>query len=86
MNTYAQKINSLYEVADSNFVTLQERLEKALAKAPFFRNQLEIQMEFFWLPIHLTFFEQTFFSALYPIYITCCRKNSQLFFIAFKLF
>ena len=26
---YAQKINSLYEVNTSNFVTLQERLEKA---------------------------------------------------------
>ena len=47
MNTYAQKINSLYEVADSNFVTLQERLEKALAKAPFFRNQLEAVVDEF---------------------------------------
>ncbi len=41
MNTHAQKINALYKVAESNFVTLQERLEKALAKAPFFKSQLE---------------------------------------------
>lgn len=47
MNTYAQKANSLYEVAESNFVTLQERLEKALAKAPFFRSQIEAVVEEF---------------------------------------
>ena len=33
MNTHAIKVNNLYEVAESNFVTLQQRLEKALAKA-----------------------------------------------------
>ena len=47
MNTHAQKINSLYEVATSNFVTLQERLEKALAKAPFFKSQLEAVVDRF---------------------------------------
>lgn len=47
MNTYAQKVNSLYDVAESNFVSLQERLEKALAKAPFFRSQLEAVVEEF---------------------------------------
>lgn len=47
MITYAQKINSLYEVAESNFVTLSERLEKALAKAPFFRSQLEAVVDEF---------------------------------------
>lgn len=47
MNTHAQKINSLYDVAESNFVTLQERLEKALAKAPFFKSQLEATVDEF---------------------------------------
>ena len=47
MNTHAQKINSLYDVAESNFVTLQERLEKALAKAPFFKSQLEAVVDEF---------------------------------------
>jgi len=47
MITYAQKVNSSYEVAESNFVTLQERLEKALAKAPFFRSQLEAVVDEF---------------------------------------
>jgi hypothetical protein len=47
MNTHAQKINSLYEVSTSNFVTLQERLEKALAKAPFFKSQLEAVVDEF---------------------------------------
>ena len=45
--TYAQKINSLYEVEASNFVTLQERLEKALAKSPFFKAQLEAVVDEF---------------------------------------
>ena len=44
---YAQKVNSLYEVAESNFVTLQERLEKAIAKAPQFRAQLEAVVDEF---------------------------------------
>jgi len=47
MNTYAQKINSLYDVATSNFVTLQERLNKALAKAPFFTAQLDAVVDEF---------------------------------------
>ena len=47
MNTHAQKINSLYDVAESNFVTLQERLEKTLAKAPFFKAQLEAVVDEF---------------------------------------
>ena len=44
---YAQKINSLYEVNTSNFVTLQERLEKAIAKAPQFKAQLEAVVDEF---------------------------------------
>lgn len=44
---YAQKINSLYEVAESNFVTLQERLEKAIAKSPQFKAQLEAVVDEF---------------------------------------
>lgn len=44
---YAQKVNSLYEVAESNFVTLQERLEKAIAKAPQFKAQLEAVVDEF---------------------------------------
>ena len=44
---YAQKINSLYEVNTSNFVTLQERLEKAIAKAPQFKAQLEAVVDMF---------------------------------------
>jgi hypothetical protein len=47
MKTQAQKINDLYEVAESNFVTLQERLEKAILKAPFFRSQLEAVVDEF---------------------------------------
>ena len=47
MKTQAQKINDLYEVAESNFVTLQERLEKAIIKAPFFRSQLEAVVDEF---------------------------------------
>jgi len=47
MNTYAQKINSLYDVATSNFVTLQERLNKALNKAPFFTAQLDAVVDEF---------------------------------------
>ena len=47
MKTHAEKINSLYDVAASNFVTLSERLEKALSKAPFFRSQLEAVVEEF---------------------------------------
>ena len=47
MNTHAQKVNNLYEVAESNFVTLQQRLEKALSKAPFFRSQLEAVVDEF---------------------------------------
>lgn len=47
MSTHAQKVNSSYEVAESNFVTLQERLEKALAKAPFFKSQLEAVVDEF---------------------------------------
>ena len=47
MNTYAQKINSLYDVATSNFVTLQVRLNKALAKAPFFTAQLDAVVDEF---------------------------------------
>lgn len=47
MQTHAQKINSLYEVSESNFVTLQERLEKALAKAPFFISQLDAVVDRF---------------------------------------
>ena len=47
MNTHAIKVNNLYEVAESNFVTLQQRLEKALAKAPFFRSQLEAVVDEF---------------------------------------
>ena len=41
MNNHAQKINDLYDVSESNFVTLQERLEKAIAKSPRFKAQLE---------------------------------------------
>ena len=41
---YAQKINNLYEVSTSNFVTLQERLEKTIAKAPQFKAQLEAHL------------------------------------------
>lgn len=44
---YAQKINSLYEVAESNFVTLQERLEKALARDPRFQARLEAVVDEF---------------------------------------
>ena len=44
---HAQKINDLYEVSTSNFVTLQERLEKAIAKAPQFRAQLEAVVDEF---------------------------------------
>jgi len=44
---YAQKINDLYNVKTSNFVTLQERLEKAIAKAPQFRAQLEAVVDEF---------------------------------------
>ena len=47
MNTYAQKMNSSYEVAESNFVTLSERLAKAISKAPFFRGQLEAVVDEF---------------------------------------
>ena len=47
MNTHAQKINSLYDVATSNFVTLQVRLNKALAKAPFFTAQLDAVVDEF---------------------------------------
>jgi len=47
MNTYAQKINSLYDVATSNFVTLQVRLNKALDKAPFFTAQLDAVVDEF---------------------------------------
>ena len=47
MITHAQKVNNLYEVAESNFVTLQERLEKTLAKAPFFKAQLEAVVDEF---------------------------------------
>jgi len=47
MSTYAQKMNSLYEVAASNFVTLSERLTKAIGKAPFFRGQLEAVVDEF---------------------------------------
>ena len=44
---YAQKINNLYEVSTSNFVTLQERLEKAIARAPQFKQQLEAVVDEF---------------------------------------
>ncbi len=44
---HAQKINDLYNVKTSNFVTLQERLEKAIAKAPQFRAQLEAVVDEF---------------------------------------
>ena len=44
---YAQKINNLYEVNTSNFVTLQERLEKAIARAPEFKSQLEAVVDEF---------------------------------------
>lgn len=44
---YAQKINDLYNVKASNFVTLQERLEKAIKKAPQFRAQLEAVVDEF---------------------------------------
>ena len=47
MQTHAQKINNLYKVSTSNFVTLQERLEKALNKAPFFKAQLEAVVDEF---------------------------------------
>lgn len=47
MSNYAQKMNSLYEVAASNFVTLSERLIKAIGKAPFFRGQLEAVVDEF---------------------------------------
>lgn len=47
MTNHAQKINDLYEVAESNFVTLQERLEKAIAKAPQFKAQLEAVVDEF---------------------------------------
>ena len=47
MSNYAQKMNSLYEVAASNFVTLSERLTKAIGKAPFFRGQLEAVVDEF---------------------------------------
>jgi len=40
MNTYAEKTNSKYEVATSNFVTLDERLQKTLTKSPIFQAQL----------------------------------------------
>jgi len=40
-------MNSLYEVAASNFVTLSERLTKAIGKAPFFRGQLEAVVDEF---------------------------------------
>lgn len=47
MTNYAQKINDLYTVSESNFVTLQQRLEKAIAKAPQFRAQLEAVVDEF---------------------------------------
>lgn len=47
MNNYAQKINDLYDVSESNFVTLQERLEKAIAKSPQFKAQLEAVVDEF---------------------------------------
>ena len=47
MTNYAQKINDLYNVSESNFVTLQQRLEKAIAKAPQFRAQLEAVVDEF---------------------------------------
>ena len=47
MNNHAQKINDLYDVSESNFVTLQERLEKAIAKSPQFKAQLEAVVDEF---------------------------------------
>jgi len=47
MNNHAQKINDLYDVSESNFVTLQERLEKAIAKSPQFKLQLEAVVDEF---------------------------------------
>ena len=44
---YAQKINDLYDVSESNFVTLQERLDKAIAKSPQFKAQLEAVVDEF---------------------------------------
>ena len=44
MNTHAQKVNNLYEVAESNFVT-STKIRKA-SKA-FFRSQLEAVVDEF---------------------------------------
>jgi len=39
--SYATRVNKEYETSASNFVTLQQRLNEALAKAPFFEAQLD---------------------------------------------
>lgn len=39
--SYATRVNKEYETSASNFVTLQERLNEALLKAPFFATQLD---------------------------------------------
>jgi len=39
--SYATRVNKEYETSASNFVTLQERLNEALEKAPFFAAQLD---------------------------------------------
>lgn len=41
MNTYATRVNKEYEISASNFVTLQERLNEALNKAPYYAGQLD---------------------------------------------
>ena len=41
MLTYATRVNKEYETSESNFVSLQERLNEALNKAPFFAAQLD---------------------------------------------
>lgn len=39
--SYATRVNKEYETSESNFVTLQQRLNEALDKAPFFAAQLD---------------------------------------------
>lgn len=45
--TYATRVNKEYESSESNFVTLQQRLNEALSKAPHFKVQLDQAIEEF---------------------------------------
>ena len=47
IQTYATRANKEYDSAESNFISLQQRLNEALDKAPHFRDQLDQVMKEF---------------------------------------